>query len=208
MNSIQREESSRGGLAVVIVCFFAFGFLLSLLIQALLYFGQAFQVEQVTDLSSSEEFVAEAPIKPDPRFSPREVVAYQLEGLGSADRLQGINQCFVFASPANKSMTGPISRFAKMVQRPPYDVLLSPQELLIGSPDIHDDHATVTVSLLDSLGGVQVFQFVLSKQIEGDCSGCWMTEAVFPLRSIDSREPARPPTVMHSVVPKSQSMEI
>ncbi len=203
MNSTPQDGTSQGGLAVVFVFFFVIGFLIALLMQFLFVsFWQSSQ-SRPSDFS---EFLAETKketiIKPEPRFSPEQVVSYQLERLRSEELTTGIHQCFAFASPANKQITGPISRFARMLQNSPYSVLISPQELLIGKPELHDDHATVTVTLLDSHGELHAFQFFLTRQTEGEYSGCWMTESVFRLQPSDTREPERSPTVSYPGVPE------
>lgn len=196
-NSIQVDDSSPGGLFVVLICFFIFGFLLTIAAQFLFHYfldgqqGHAFDApELLADVTD------EILVEPASRFSPEDVVNIQLEGLGSTNQAVGIRQCFAFASPTNKSVTGPLTRFASMVHRPPYSVLLTPQELLIGKPEIHEDHASVTVTLLNSRGEVQAFVFLLGRQNEGEFSGCWMTEGVFPLQPLDPQKPVRAPTVL------------
>lgn len=191
-----QDGTSRGGLFVVVVCFFVFGFLATLAIQFLV--SLLLNSLQDRELDSPEllgEVVNKKLIEPASHLSPEEVVSIQLDGLGSTNQTVGIRQCFAFASPSNKSITGPLTRFASMVHRPPYDALLKPQELLIGKPEIHDDHASVTVTMLDSRGKLQAFLFLLGRQNEGEYSGCWMTEGVFPLQPLAPPESASPPTV-------------
>ena len=58
-------------------------------------------------------------VLPRPDLAPGEVVRLQLAGLSDqkADGV-GILQCYCFASPANRAVTGPLERFVFMQARP------------------------------------------------------------------------------------------
>ena len=60
---------------------------------------------------------------PSPLLSHQQVLAHQILSL-RMNNLDGIAKCFAFASPANRAMTGPLSRFAAMI-RAVYSILLS-----------------------------------------------------------------------------------
>jgi hypothetical protein len=64
-----------------------------------------------------------------PQMTPERVVLLQLESLQKAD----MKQVFDCASPQNKAKTGPLEKFATMVQSPPYHSLVNHQsaELLL-----------------------------------------------------------------------------
>ncbi|MDZ4658681.1 MAG: DUF4864 domain-containing protein [Bythopirellula sp.] len=190
------DVASRGGLGVVAVVFFSLAFFLTL--------GVQFLATQLGPSAPASEPVVETPakdlIQPQADFAPEKVVALQLAGLADGEKSGGIQQCFVFASPGNKEMTGPLSRFAAMVQQPPYDALVHRQLVLIGKPIIEDGVATVMVTVLDSHDEIRVFQFVLSKQQGEAVENCWMTDAVYPLQQLTAPSPVNPPTVWRRAV--------
>jgi hypothetical protein len=180
-------------MAVVLTVFCALGFLLAIAVEAAneqLSLGgrkasppvEVFDASPITDL-----------IQPAPSYSPEEVVEIQTGGLASSDVSRGIQQCFAFASPSNRQMTGPIARFAVMVRRPPYAALMRNRLKLLGSPVIDGDSASVVVTLLDDHNAIHVFQFLLSKQHGNDVENCWMTDAVYPLEQ-KPHDPAGHPT--------------
>lgn len=190
------DVATRGGLGVVAVVFFSLAFFLTL--------GVQFLATQLGSSAPSSEPVVETPakdlIQPQADFAPEKVVALQLAGLADGEKSVGIQQCFVFASPSNKEMTGPLSRFAAMVQQPPYDALLHHELVLIGKPVIADGVATVMVTVLDNHDEIRVFQFVLSRQKGEGVENCWMTDAVYPLQQLTAPGPVNPPTVWHRFV--------
>ena len=184
------NESNSGGLAIVLVVYFTLGFALTIGGQAI--FARLFE----RPVPESEQFdpspVVDL-IQPDPSYSPDEVVGIQIEGLENPNISAGIQQCFAFASLENRSFTGPLERFAAMVRRSPYDVLMHHQLVLIGQPIMADKAASLTVTLLDDHNQIHVFQFVLSKQQGETFKDCWMTDAVYPLRQMPSPSPSDSP---------------
>ena len=120
-------------------------------------------------------------VMPSPSLTPDQVVRLQLAGLGSprADGV-GVLQCFVLASPGNRSATGPLDRFGKMVRRRPFHCLASPRAYLIGQPHIVRRTARVLVTIVDQQEQVHAFTFVLGRQAQRPFADCWMTEAVWP----------------------------
>ena len=69
-----------------------------------------------------ESITVEDPLaaRPDPRFTPRQVVDIQLRALEHArENDEGFATCFAFASPDNKRSTGPVDRFKQMIGSPP-----------------------------------------------------------------------------------------
>lgn len=190
------DVATRGGLGVIAVVFFTLALLLTIGVQLLITrLGQSSPTSEPV-----VETFAKDLIQPQPDFAPEKVVALQLAGLAETGDGAGIEQCFVFASPDNKQMTGPLSRFAAMVRRPPYDALIHRQLVLIGKPVIADGVAMVMVTVLDSHDRILVFQFVLSKQQLSEqqsktVENCWMTDAVYPLKPLSPPSPIEPPTV-------------
>src|SRR5262245_55190732 len=52
---------------------------------------------------------------PSPAFDPADVVRLQLDALRRFhDDPRAVAQCYSFASPANRTVTGPMTRFARM----------------------------------------------------------------------------------------------
>jgi hypothetical protein len=189
------DDSSRGGLGVVICVFFILSFALTMGAQVL--FARLWNIE--SKQPASEEIVAAKDlVQPRADLPPAQVVALQLEGLADTGNSAGIQQCFVFASPSNKQMTGPLTRFAAMLHQPPYNALLDHEVLLIGKAVVKDEIATVVVTVLDNRDEIHVFQFMLSKQHGKDVENCWMTDAVFPLQQIPAEAPAEYPATVRT----------
>jgi hypothetical protein len=120
-------------------------------------------------------------VLPRPDLAPEEVVKLQLAGLSDqkSDGV-GILQCYCFASPANRAVTGPLERFGRIVRQGPYQCLARPRALLVGRPQIEREAARVLVTLVDEQTVVRAFTFVLARQHDGPLQGCWMTDGVFP----------------------------
>lgn len=192
-NTTTLDTESRGGLFVVAVVFLSLAFLVTLGIQfAWSRFGPVPSARNLAAVSSEQI------VQPKPDLSPDQVVELQLKGLGESNPAAGIMQCFAFASPGNKQSTGPLSRFAMMLEKPPYDVFLHRHLLLIGRPAITGEEATVMVTLLDEHNEIRVFHFHLTKQHGESIEGCWMTEAVYPLQQITTPAIGQEPTVWRS----------
>jgi Domain of unknown function (DUF4864) len=120
-------------------------------------------------------------VLPSPRLTPDQIVRLQLAGLGDprADGV-GILQCYAFASPANRAMTGHLDRFGKMVRQGPFQCLARPRALLVGRPHIVERTARVVVTVVDEREQIHVFTFLLTRQLTAPFQECWMTEAVWP----------------------------
>jgi hypothetical protein len=84
----------------------------------------------------------------------------------------------LFASPANKQNTGPLPRFARMIRSPNYRLMFNYVAIEYEPIEIEGDQARQRVTLVGPEGLAIVYLFVLSKQAEGSCSGCWLTDAV------------------------------
>ena len=121
---------------------------------------------------------------PSPELTPDRVVQIQLEALchNDADDL-GIEIAFRFASPANKVNTGPLPHFIDMIKNGPYALMLNFLTAIYDPVEIVDDVARQRVTLFGSHTAI-AYVFYLSRQSEGPCIDCWMTDAVTiePLR--------------------------
>jgi hypothetical protein len=120
-------------------------------------------------------------VLPRPSLKPEEVVKIQLAGLSNSqpDGV-GILQCYCFASPTNRAVTGPLENFGRIVRQGPYRAMAHPRALLIGRPQYGDRVARLLVTVIDEKSQVQAFTFVLARQQDAPFTDCWMTEAVFP----------------------------
>ena len=116
---------------------------------------------------------------PSPIYSPEDVVQIQLDALQNNNAADdGIAIVFRFASPRNKRMTGPLRRFAGVIKSPAYRPMLGHQSTLLEAVEIDGREASQRVRLIDQQGNEIIYLFVLTKQSEETCGGCWMTDIV------------------------------
>jgi len=121
--------------------------------------------------------------RPQPDLSPTDVVRLQMNALqaSSVDK-SAIKRCYAFASPSNRSVTGPLERFTAMIEKAPYNQMVSGAPVLIGKEVVRDDRATVLVSMTQESTPPAVFRFYLSQQKISPYEDCWMTDAVLNVR--------------------------
>ena len=136
---------------------------------------------EITDDQAGEEVkqaAAELP-QPNVELSPEQVVKIQLEALQNNDETnEGIKIAFNFASPDNKRYTGPLNKFIRMVKNPLYRPMLNFKAAEYDPIEISGDTAIQRVVLIDANGQANVYIFSLSKQTDGPCQGCWLTDSV------------------------------
>jgi hypothetical protein len=191
-SDVNAEPASRGGLGVALAVFFLLGLVLTLGAQTAVFrLGRPIEGASIAIKPTEVKDL----VQPSPQLEPNEVVSLQLQGLAKNPDEGGIEQCFALASPGNKESTGPVERFAAMLHRAPYDMLLLHQLVLVGKPVIDGDSANVIVTLIDANDRIFVFQFMLSRQHGKDYENCWMTDAVFPIQQIPDSVPRDTPTV-------------
>ena len=130
--------------------------------------------------------------RPSPNLSAGEVVRIQLEALRANDELDGDGgsaTVFQFASPSNRSLTGPFDRFVELVKTPEYRPMLNHRRAergpLITSGDLAEQRVLITTAAGDNVAYV----FVLARQREGVYAGCWMTEGVLREPTANQRPP-------------------
>lgn len=118
-------------------------------------------------------------LEPARKLSPADVVRFQLDSLrqNMADN-EGIASTYRFASPANKRVTGPLSRFSRLFNDPQYAPMLNHQRSDIQQVSNTGTKAVYTVELVDNDGSVHHYRFELSLQSSGACIDCWMTDSV------------------------------
>ncbi len=122
-------------------------------------------------------------LHPSPEYAPREVIRFQVEALAHNDNPHkdaGIEIAFRFASPVNKTVTGPLDRFIRMVHSPRYRPMLHHQAAQYGTLKVQGDQAMQSVILTASNGKRVGYIFILSKQQGDPCEACWMTDSVLP----------------------------
>lgn len=140
----------------------------------------------IASIASGEPGVDELHLSPNlvptPELAPEHVVRIQLNALRHNDaRNRGIEVAFRFASPNNKLSTGPLPRFISMIQQGPYSLMLAYENVAYHPVEVVEDRARQRVTLLGS-GLVVDYEFYLSRQAQGVCPGCWMTDAVVARR--------------------------
>lgn len=124
--------------------------------------------------------VAAEPVsKPAPELTPRQVVEAQLAALQrNGDDDSGVRVAFLFASPRNQETTGPVERFIRMLHAPAYAPLLDHRTRSLSETTQVDDMARIKVTLVDAEGEQAAYVWILSRQSEPPCQGCWMTDTV------------------------------
>jgi hypothetical protein len=133
---------------------------------------------------------AEEPeITPGPKLSPEDVVRYQVNALQHNDDPHpdaGIERTFRFASPSNKSVTGPLEHFVSIVKSAAYLPMINNRGSAVVGSRVDGDHAKVAIKITPYDGPQLTYLFVLTKQHEGDFDDCWMTDSVLPVQAVES----------------------
>ena len=117
---------------------------------------------------------------PHPSLAPAEVVRIQVEALRDNDAQdRGIAIAFRFASADNRRSTGPLSRFAAMLKREPYLLLLRHTEALYGPVTVAGRRAAQRVTLIAPGRAPVTFVFHLAREdAAGELQDCWLSDAV------------------------------
>lgn len=123
------------------------------------------------------------PAHPSPSFPPEAVVEAQLQAL----RANNVAAVFAFASPENKSKTGPVERFAAMLQHSHYKPLVrhtkatSLRRLQISTTAYMELVEVVSCCPEKRASEPFLYVWVVSKQPETSAfPGSWMIDAVHP----------------------------
>ena len=131
--------------------------------------------------------------RPSLQQAPADVVRIVIEALANNDdpyEDAGIATTFAFASPANKVNTGPLSKFTRMVKNPAYGIMINHVEHEFSEVVMTERQAYQMVRIRGASGAEVIFAFRLSRQLEGEYAGMWMTDAVWPVASGDLPEKA------------------
>jgi len=138
--------------------------------------------------------------KPNPQLTPEDVIMLQVKELSAQGPLKArIQRCYEFASPANRLNTGPVDRFAEMIQLPKYAVLLDAKHFLVGRASISGRQAHLLLTVVDAQGNLCLFRCLLSKQTRANYVDCWMTDAVVRIGEADRT--ATPPEPLAATSP-------
>lgn len=122
---------------------------------------------------------------PAAELLPDEVVQIQLSALQNArsDSPEGrsaMAAAYAFASPRNKAAVGDVKAFSQMI-RTQYADMIRHSRAIVSTVKQNEVEAAVSVTLLMQSDEPRYYMFLLRKQDSGDCSGCWMTDAVLVL---------------------------
>ncbi len=122
--------------------------------------------------------------QPEVGLEPQDVVRIVINALANNDKPfadAGIATTFAFASPANKVNTGPLDKFTQMVKNDVYGIMVDHVESNF-SEVVYDDNNAYQLVQLKGKNSIEiVFAFRLSKQLDGEFDGMWMTDAVWPV---------------------------
>jgi len=121
--------------------------------------------------------------RPSTELTPEQVVRIVIDALKKNDPLKnddGIATVFEFASPGNKSSTGPLQRFTKMIKGG-FGQMLNHVDSEFGPMEIKDDTALQAVWLTTRTGQQLGYVFQIGKQAGGEFNDMWMTESVWPI---------------------------
>mgnify|MGYP000264553318 CR=1 FL=1 len=128
--------------------------------------------------------MADRLLAPGPERTAQEVVTIQLDALSDNDRPSrdaGIEQVWAFAHPRNRMITGPLSRFTRMLRGPGYAMLINHLSHEITEIRRTGRTAVYQVKVLSRDGGFYQFRWRLEKAARPD-GPAWMTTRVTPAR--------------------------
>lgn len=118
---------------------------------------------------------------PNIEATPQEVVKTVINALRDNDKNNtGIATVFCFASPSNKSVTGPLERFTTMITNG-YGVMLNHAYNYVEAMKVENDTAVQAVWLVATDGKEYGYLFTVGKQQDGEYADMWMTESVMPI---------------------------
>ena len=121
-------------------------------------------------------------INPNSNISAKEVVRIQLSGLQKNDfkyKDSGIEQTWNFAHPNNKRVTGPLSKFKKMIKGASYQMMIDHLSHTITELGSSDKWAQFEVIILDKNKIYHKFNWQVEKYtLDGVLKDCWLTTVV------------------------------
>jgi hypothetical protein len=133
--------------------------------------------------------------QPTPTLLPEDVISLQMKALSGPGPVEGrVARCYNLASPANRMHTGPLTRFATMIQAPKYSVLLQARHFLVGRAVQNGREAHLLLTVVDGNGNLSLFRCFLSKQTAAPYADCWMTDGVIRVGEVNPQPNPPPPT--------------
>ena len=121
-------------------------------------------------------------INPNNTISAKEVVRIQLSGLQKNDfkyKDSGIEQTWNFAHPSNKMVTGPLSKFKRMIKGDSYQMMIDHLSHTITELGSSDKWAQFEVIILDKNKIYHKFNWQVEKYtLDGALKDCWLTTMV------------------------------
>ena len=121
---------------------------------------------------------------PHPSLDAIDVVKIVMKSLENNDLPypnHGVEITYNFASPENKQITGPFSRFNKMIKGEAYRVMLNCKNIQYENYKIIGKNARLDVIFDSKDGQTYGFQFRLSRQVNNKYRDSWMTDSVMPI---------------------------
>lgn len=131
--------------------------------------------------------------QPSTLHQPQDVVRIVMQALAHNDEPYadaGIATTFAFASPANRVNTGPLAKFSQMVRNPVYGIMIDHVGREFSEVVLMGNKAYQMVKVQGASGSEIIFAFRLSRQLDGEFEGMWMTDAVWPVAGGDIGEQA------------------
>ena len=121
-------------------------------------------------------------IKPQPALKPLDVLLIQLNSLknnNSPYADAGIEQTWEFAHPNNKTITGPLNRFKRLIYSKSYEILINHQNSEIIILKETENISIYKVVILSKEKKKYYYIWQVEKVLfEGDLKDCWMTTNV------------------------------
>ena len=116
---------------------------------------------------------------PSSDLLPEEVIRLIVESLQQNDETDlGIEVTFNFASPGNRSATGPLNNFKQQVKEPLFLPMLNFAAYKTSDLVSDGTKAQQIIITQDQYGIDAGFLFTLSKQTDAPYEDCWMTDSV------------------------------
>jgi hypothetical protein len=134
-------------------------------------------------------------VGPSSELDPAAVVRTQLEALAHNDEPwpdAGIEATWAFASPENRSATGPLPRFRRLFENPVYGPMVDHVAARVSEARRLGEAALVGVVLDGADGRRRGYLFRLSRADRDGCEACWMTDSVLPVPVPQDRDGTGP----------------
>lgn len=127
-------------------------------------------------------FAQSAVLQPSLELSPEDVISIQLKALSESENdpstNSGIARVWAFAHPSNRAVTGPLARFASMLQSQNYKALIGHKEHHMRQISVTNDTAHFAIKITSRDGDLFGYSWHLGKVKGGKYQGMWMTTGV------------------------------